>query len=365
MTAALALPGVAMGAIPLDADEVPVDYKRLSYEEDGLMQVDADYFSVGIPINSKNDLSLAVEYETMSGASPVYFSSGPDNTVIQVTSGASITDQRTAGSLNYRHFTDDGVVSITPAASSENDYDSRSLTVEYQWDANDNNTTYSFGGGYASETVGATGQDLSEDKKGTSLFGGVTQVLDAKSLLQLNLSFAVESGYLSDPYKLTEVEGSILSENRPDERLQTAFLVRYIKFVEGEDASLHLSYRYFSDDWGIKAHTLETTWNQELPNSWLLSPNLRYYSQQKADFYQPFFTSTRVDGIYSSDYRLASFGSILAGVKIEKTFDNNTSLNANFEYYTRRGDLKLFGEHSIDPEPLDSFMITFGVRHTF
>ena len=365
MTAALALPGIASGASVLDAGDIPIVYKHLTYEEDNLMQVEADYINLGIPINATNDLLVALEYETMSGASPIFFTPGPNNEIVEVTSGASITDERTAASFNFRHFTDNGMLSVTPASSDENDYESISVTTEYQWDSNNKATTYSLGVGYADETVSATGQNLNEDKEGKSLFAGVTQVLDAHSLLQLNLSLAEESGYLSDPYKLTLVDTTILPDNRPRERKQTAFLVRYIRYMEEDDASLHLAYRYFDDDWEIKAHTLEVTWNQELSNNWLLSPSLRYYMQDKAYFYAPFFTTPRADGIYSSDYRLASFGSVLVGFRLEKTFSNNTSLNLNIEYYTRRGDLKLSGEHSTDPEPLTSTMVTFGIRHTF
>ena len=363
MTAALALPGIAAGASALD--DVPVTYKHLSYEEDELMEVEADYFDFGIPIDNKNELLVSVEYETMSGASPVFSLPGPGDEVIQVTSGASITDQRTAVAFNYRHYFEKGILSVSPAGSSENDYDSNSLTVEYQWDRNGKNTTYSVGAGYADDSVSATGRDLSEDKTGSSLFAGVTQVLGAQSLLQLNLSLAEESGFLSDPYKLALVETNFVSDNRPPGRQQKALLLRYISYEESNDASLHLAYRYFEDDWGIESHTLETSWNRELSNNWLASYSLRYYSQGKADFYAPFFTTTRSDGYYSSDYRLAGNGSVLVGLKLEKTFNNNTGFNLNIEYYTRRGDLKFDGEASIDPEPLQSYIVSFGISHRF
>ncbi len=363
MTAALALPGIAAGASALD--DVPVTYKHLSYEEDELMEVEADYLSFGIPINGKNDLLVSVEYETMSGASPIFFLPGPGGEVIQVTSGASITDERTAVAVNYRHFTDNGILSVSPASSSENDYDSFSVTMEYQWDRNDKSTTYSVGAGYADDDISATGQSLDEDKEGSSLFVGVTQVLGAQSLLQMNLSLAEESGYLSDPYKLALVEASFVSDNRPTERQQTAFLVRYIAYRHGDQASVHMAYRYFEDDWGIEAHTLETTWNQEFAKGWLASYSLRYYTQEKADFYAPFFNTTRADGIYSSDFRLAGYGSALVGLKLEKTFNSDTSINLNIEYYTRRGDLKLDGDESIDPEPLESYSVSFGISHRF
>lgn len=102
-----------------------------------------------------------------------------------------------------------------------------------------------------------------------------------------------------------------------------------------------------------------------LDDAWLLTPSLRYYDQGKAFFYAPYFTATRDDGIYSSDYRLAGFGSVLLGLKIEKPFSKTTRLNFNAEYYTRRGDLKLIGDYSVDPEPLVSYAFTFGLRHIF
>jgi hypothetical protein len=366
MNAALGLPGIAMGANAIDSDEVTLDYKHLSYREDNdLMSVDADYLSLGIPINEQNDLLFSIEYEAMSGASPIYFSPDANNKPIQVTSGASITDERTAGSLRYRRITKNGVFVITPGASSENDYESQSVTLEYQWDDNAKNTSYALATGFANDKVGATNQNLDVDKKGKSLFAGVTQVLDAQSLLQLNLSFAKESGYLSDPYKLTYVNNAILPDNRPDSRLQKSIVIRYIRHADEINGSLHLDYRYYQDDWSIESHTMGIAWNQQLNPSWLIVPSFRYYFQKSAYFYAPYFTETRSDGIYSSDYRLASFGSILVGFKVENGYSNNLKINFNAEYYARRGELKLTGDYSVDPEPLTSYVFTFGLNYTF
>ncbi len=98
LKASLALPGIASGSGVLD--DVPVTYKHLSYQEDELMAVEADYFSLGIPINERSDLTISLEYENMAGASPIFNLRGPDDEVIQVTSGASITDERTAGAVH-------------------------------------------------------------------------------------------------------------------------------------------------------------------------------------------------------------------------------------------------------------------------
>ena len=236
--------------------------------------------------------------------------------------------------------------------------------MEYQWSINDKNTTFAIGGGYADDTVDPTDQDIEKDRESASLFVGVTQVLDSKSLIQTNLSLTRDTGFLTDPYKLTLIEDTISQENRPDDRNKGALLVRYIRHV-GDDASAHLSYRFYGDDWSMSAHTVEGAWYQNFSNDWLVSPSIRYYTQHKADFYAPYFTHTRSGGNYSSDYRLASFGSVMAGLKIEKTFNKNTKLDLRAEYYTRRGDLKFTGDYSIEDESLESYAITFGLHHTF
>ena len=365
MAAAVALPGISMGATPIEKGDVIVDYKHLIYDEqDDLMQVDAEYLNIGFALTEKNDLQLAIEYETMSGASPIFNAPGTDGEPVVVKSGASITDQRTAVSARFRHFFDKGTLTITPSWSDEDDYTSQALTFQYEWDTNNKNTTFVVGAGLADDQVWAEGQDIKNDKEGKSAFVGVTQVLSAKSLLQVNLSFAEESGFLNDPYKLVQVQDSILADARPDSRAMLAGLVRYIRKT-GSDSSIHLSYRLFSDDWSIQSHTFEASWFTELSNDWLLNPNLRYYSQDAAEFYEPYFVELRNDGYYSSDFRLASYGSIMAGLRIGKTISGNTRFDLGLEYYSRRGDLKLSGEHSLDPEPLTSYVITLGIKHTF
>jgi hypothetical protein len=365
MTAAAALPGIATGATPIDKGDVNIDFKHVIYEEqDDLMQVDAEYLNIGLALSEKNDLQVALEYETMSGASPIFNAPGIDGDPVVVKSGASITDERTAVSAKFRHFFDKGTLTVAPSWSDENDYTSNALTLQYEWDINNKNTTLAVGAGIADDQVWANGQDTKNDREGTSAFLGVTQILNTKSLFQANLSFAQESGFLSDPYKLVQVQDSILEDTRPDDRSTVAGLLRYIRTI-GSDASIHLSYRYFSDDWSIQSHTLEASWYSESENGWLLNPSLRYYSQDAAEFYQPYFVEVRDDGFYSSDFRLAGFGSIMAGVKIGKKLASGTSFDLGLEYYSRDGVHKIGGEHSLDPEPLSSYVISLGIKHTF
>lgn len=365
MAAAVALPGISMGATPIDKGDVVVDYKHVIYEEqDDLMQVDAEYLKIGFALTAKNDLQLAIEYETMSGASPIFTAPGANGEPVVVNSGASITDKRTAVAARFRHFFDKGTLTVEPSWSDEDDYTSQALTFQYEWDINNKNTTLVIGAGFADDQVWAEGQSFKNDRDGSSMFIGVTQILNATSLVQANLSFATESGFLNDPYKLVQVQDSIVADARPDEHAMVAGLLRYIRKV-GNDSSIHLTYRLFDDDWSIQSHTVEASWYSNFSNDWMLNPRIRYYTQDAAEFYGAYFVNLRDDGYYSSDFRLASYGSIMAGLTIGKTIAGNTRVDLGLEYYSRDGEYKMTGEYSLDPEPLSGYLVTLGIKHTF
>ena len=134
----------------------------------------------------------------------------------------------------------------------------------------------------------------------------------------------------------------------------------YSQFIQPVDAALHLKYQFFHDDWGINAHTFEGDWVQPLGAGWTLTPRIRYYSQEAADFYGSYFITLNkrpgrdengqnifdpnlVQPYFSSDQRLSGFGTLSGGVTVAKQFAKGLSLEAGFEYYTHQGGLKLGG----------------------
>src|SRR5678815_3097167 len=126
-------------------------------------------------------------------------------------------------------------------------------------------------------------------KNTTSLFGSLAWIIDRSSVLQTGIQVNSEHGFLSDPYKLVTVGVGTIHDLRPGQRDQMAWLVRYRRAFSGPDAALHLDFRYAQDNWGVTSQTLEAAWYQPLPARWQLVPGLRYYSQQEARFYAPFF----------------------------------------------------------------------------
>ena len=54
-------------------------------------------------------------------------------------------------------------------------------------------------------------------------------------------------------------------------------------------AALRGEYRYYTDSWGIGAHTVETSYTHPLGERWEFDLKLRHYTQNRAEFYADIF----------------------------------------------------------------------------
>lgn len=244
-------------------------------------------------------------------------------------------DNRTAGDLKVTHYFDSFSVGVGAGYSTESDYDSASTLVESKiWTPN-KNTTFALGVSANFDSVSSSADSTVDETKNTeSFFTGVTQVLTPDAIVQSNLMFTTDSGYLSDPYRP--------DDNRPDSRQAFAWLTRYNQYIEPADAALHLDYRLYGDSWGVLSHTLEAAWYQPVTSWLILRPGLRYYSQSAADFYvyDPVAGDLNSEH-FSSDQRLADFGGITVGVKLIADLGQGFSTSVGFDYLTQSSDLAL------------------------
>ena len=146
-------------------------------------------------------------------------------------------------------------------------------------------------------------------------------LVDAELLAYNYLSFPflldVLIGYKEK--SIARVEERIgVADSRPDERNQVAWLTQLRHHFESLGASVHVNYRFNYDDWNINSHTFELRWYQNLFGDLIqLVPEFRYYSQSQASFYEPFYSSIRSNGLYSSDYRLSPYGSLSFGGRLQ------------------------------------------------
>ncbi|NOR51785.1 MAG: DUF3570 domain-containing protein, partial [Gammaproteobacteria bacterium] len=257
--------------------------------------------------------------------------------------------------------------------SGEHDYISLGVSGNYSQDINNRNTTLSAGlalnsdlvnphGGIPTEfapmRVSGTGNNRSgsdETKTTADFMIGVTQVVDRKTIVQLNLSMGVVSGYQNDGYKILTVADAAgipvtnflgaddlpyVYEKRPDSRQKNNIFFKTVHHLT-EDV-INFSYRYYWDDWEIKSHTLDFKYRYELDNSYL-QPHVRYYTQAAADFYvHNLVLGTDIDAAgnvaldYAShDYRLAESETITLGLKYGMPMGKDGEFSVRGEFITQ------------------------------
>ena len=365
--AALALPGLIQTATAGRVDETyNADIQYGYYAESGQrMKVNVYEAALATPIGKTMTASLNLVSDVISGASPIYNNKNSNGQVRQVLSGASIRDERNAITAGLTYFLNSASINVGGGYSTEHDYTSRYFNTNMSLDLNKKLTTLNLGASVAFDEVAPSvsvwnnyGAGFQAHKTSQQYLLGVSQIINKNTIVQSNMTFGYQTGFLSDPYKwVAFYNGNNVSDfqqdKRPNERFQWAWLNQYIQhFGKLNNAALHLDYRFSVDNWGINAHTFEASWYQPVVNNWQIVPHVRYYSQNQADFYQAVFTGNSGNySAYSSDYRLAGFGVVSGGINLSKEFTRIKALNqlkfqTGIEYYDHKASYELGGNNS-------------------
>jgi len=184
---------------------------------------------------------------------------------------------------------------------------------------------------------------------------GFTQTIDKTSQLKASLFYISEEGYLNNPYMRVvrdyNTNPKITQENKPNSRKAYGVSFQYSKALSNKLTTIS-SYRFYSDDWDIVSHTLNSEFYYEFNNRLTTGIGLRYYNQNEAEFYNgsaDYFT----DQIYaSSDRRMSSFDSLNYKVSVDYKINSSVRVNGSLNYYDQ---LDLF----------DAFYYNVGVKWYF
>ena len=382
-SAALAIPGlVAPVQAAAPVSEPVLQYKTSAYREADLDQeklaggsakrfeIDSHQLRYLTPVGRHTEVDVSLTHETMSGASPWFVRPDSEGQPIQIMTGASIQDSRTDLSVSAKHFVDKrNAWKVIVGHSTEDDYTANNIGFEFEHELANQWLTLSAGLGFSDDemepTDGGTATRIDKaDKESLTGFIAASAIVNDLTIVQGSLGFTQQEGYLSDPYKLMWVNGNIIQENRPEEREETRAEIRLRHYVLPANAALHVDLRYFEDDWEVESHTLNVAWYQNLPDGWQVTPSFRYYTQQQAEFYAPYFTRARTDGHGSSDYRLAPYGAASARLNVSKSWGK---LSTSFEYENYQSDADL-SSRSVEfeaPGLVDFEVFSLGVSWTF
>jgi hypothetical protein len=282
----------------------------------------------------------------------------------------SFKDTRVALAANQeRPWGADQRLSYGANVSREYDFTSLGANVSLARDFDRKNTTLSIGlaleadqlrpvGGQPAGLKPMFGAGSSKGGNGSrqvaDLLLGWTQVVNRQWLMQLNLGLGSGSGEHTDPYKLLSVlHGSsglvtgsrYVAELRPDSRTRTSLFWGH-KVSLGPGV-LDASYRWYGDDWGVRAHTVDLRWRHPLPGGGFVQPRWRHHIQQAADFYRPWLiegrdwnstTQTSPLSAASADERLGAFSADTVGVTLGWPLARDSLLTLRAETYRQRQD---------------------------
>ncbi len=355
-------------------DYVSVQY--VHYDEDsGRTTVMSPALEVSKDFGTDYTLKASLVLDSISGASPSWYdaSSGASAFSRGDTSANNVTydaieydDTRTAGSIALTtRFASRDELTVGYSRSYERDYEANELSAEYLYNLDSSrNRTLSFGLSYQFNRVlveeyssannrlrdddddddddydSSSGASQSFDINVLTAEIGFTQVLSPTSLAKASVFFINEDGYLSNPYMNVvrnynlnnSGTAEVTAENKPDTRTSYGLTLQYITALS-DVLSSNTSYRFYSDDWGINSHTINTELYYEYGDHWLFGGGLRYYVQSEADFYngaKEYFTN---ETYASSDRRMSDFNAVSYKVSATYHVNGDWSVNSGISYY--------------------------------
>lgn len=380
--AAAALPGIAPQAQQI-AENVEIGYRYHSYEEDPISadrvlgpvtdryDIDVNQFKLIAPLTDNVQLDIDYQSEKMSGASPWYTFKLGEEAPVQLMSGASIEDKRTDFAAKLSYFWERQVAGVRVARSSEDDYDSLAVALNYTYETEDRLNTFSIATDVSNDDINPVDSDLfpqrpttEQSKHSNSVLLSYARVINKSTLAKFSLGYSEKTGYLSDPYKLTFVNFALLNDSRPQSRYARTFSAQLRYFSDTLNGALHADYRYYDDSWGINSNTIELAWYQNLGYGFQLVPSVRLYDQSEAFYYEVFYEQERNDGLYSTDYRLSEYGAVTYGLTLSKSFEN-WSLSLSAEQYKSGADKGFASGDTENPALLNFDLFSVGVNYRF
>jgi len=344
-------------------DYVSVQYLQYN-ESENRTSVSAPSIMLNKDFGTDYTLNVNLVADAVSGASETYYdaasgasaySRGLNINADDVTYGnVEYEDTRVAGGATLiTRFDNRDELTVGLNYSSESDFYSAEGSLEYMhWLTNSKNSSLSLGASYQSNEVlvkcnpdsttsscdAGSGASEAMTNDAINIQASYFQNINSESYAKVSLFYIGDSGYLTNPYSnvvRNYVEGGtadVVGENRPDARTAYGLSLKYANAITN-NFSAHIGYRYYTDDWDIDSHTIDTDFYYEPSSNWLFKLGLRYYRQSEADFYsgeKNYFTN---EEFASSDLRLSDFSAITYKSDVEYKISDDWSANLGLNYY--------------------------------
>ena len=251
-----------------------------------------------------------------------------------------IGDRRVEYDFNAELTIPDGTLSAAYIQSDENDYHSKIVSAGGSREFFSKNTVLGFTFSNGQDSIEESGVPTFHQAMNTQGYSiSLTQILSRVSLINFLYDFRVESGYDASPYRraiFIDSSGNATTqpENHPETRNRNAMAVKYNWFSESMRTAFSTTDRVYYDSWGVLSNTIEEKINHDFGKHFNMAFVLRWYTQQQASFYQPYYNSSSPGVFWTGNKTLASYNSYLGGVRPTIRFTDDFSIYLKYEWYT-------------------------------
>ena len=366
--AALAVTGNAIAGV------LPEDRADLLYHY---------YDGGGVEIDGPSLLVRKSFLEKFSVAGNFYMDMVSSASIDVITTASPYEEERMQWSLSADAIRGKTTYSLGYTNSDEDDYQADTAYFGLSQDLFGDLTTISLGFSRAWDTVrrrNAIGSGVdptfeeSVDRRTYRI--GVSQILTKNLILGATFEAITDEGFLNNPYRSVRyvdpasgVGYSFEAEIYPQTRTSNAIAIT-ARYHLPYRAAVNGDYRFFTDTWGIDAHTAEIGYTHPWGERWIFEGSYRYYTQEHADFYADLFPRSQAQNFEARDKELATFKSNSIGVGVTYQFPGGRprfvqkgTLNLRLDHimfdYEDFRDLRVTGV-APGTEPLYSFSANVG-----
>ena len=259
-----------------------------------------------------------------------YSSASSDRIDLQANSSASHADTRVYPSLSWSVENEKKGTTLALGLSSSTEYDYQSFGGNIAFSTKTKDRNGEFTAKFQTyldqvklilpiELRSSGGPHETGGTAARNTFAGslsYSQIINQRFQLMLLADVVQQTGYLSLPFhRVYFKDGSVHQEKLPNNRFKIPLGLRANYFL-GDNVVIRTYYRFYTDNWGVTAHTAEMELPVKINAFFSISPFYRYYTQTAAKYFAPYQSHTIADQYYNSNYDLSKFNSNFYGAGI-------------------------------------------------
>lgn len=145
----------------------------------------------------------------------------------------------------------------------------------------------------------------------------LSQVVNKRLQVAFIADAVAQQGYLGLPFHRVYFNNSYSEkiENLPDTRFKLPLGIR-LNYFAGDRFIIRTYYRFYTDSWGITAHTASIETPVKITPFVSVSPFYRYYIQTASNYFAPIYAHKVTDVYYTSNYDYSAFTANYAGINL-------------------------------------------------